>query len=244
MICLCLCIALLATLVSGCGSAGTNAPRQTQQINEGTSKVETTAPLEGTTAPTEKPSEQPAALAPWKIAYLDYIENLEDEKSACAFRLVHVDSDSIPELFISGSCEAAGSTICSYKNGQVIVEHLRRLHGAYYLPKTGLVYNSNGNMGLYATEISRLSGSGFTLLFSASQEEAVREYVDKNGNYQVELSYKYYLYDDDEEIEVTEEAFYAAQAEIFDIDAAQPLHPYDDSDIYTYGAIREHITNW
>ena len=211
---------------------------------ETTKQTEATTPVESTIAPTVAPNEPTTSLAPWKTAYLNYIEELQDEKAFSAYRLVHVDSDGIPELFISGSCEAAGSIICSYKNGKVIDTHLRRLYGAYYLPESGLVYNCNGNMGYYTTDIYRLSGNGFTLLFNASQEEYIQEYVDEDGNYQVESLYKYYLYDGDTKTEVTEEAFNAARTEIFDVETAKPLHPYDDSGLYTYDAFIKHITNW
>ncbi len=140
-------------------------------------------------------------VAPWKTAYLNYIESLGTEKTYSEYTLVYIDSDDIPELFISGSCEASGCTVCSYKSGKVADTYLNRLGGASYIPRQGLVYNFNGNMGYYTVTIYSLSDCGFELLFSATQEESC--YINEDGEYEC----TYYINLDNTKVEVTEEEF-------------------------------------
>lgn len=176
----------------------------------------------------------------WKAAYLDYIETLEEEKTASNYSLVYLDRDGIPELFISGSCEASGSRVCSYQGGMLVTVHLRRLGGAYYILQSGLVYNCNGNMGYYSVEIYRLSMDGFTPVFSGLQEDSYETITDENGEDAYVIRSKYYITGEGADKEVTEEAFYAAQAAIFDFSESEDL----GYGIYDYSDIREQIEQW
>ena len=181
---LCLCSALV---LAACGKVENKAPAEddTKQPstditdeptipNEPEQPTEPEQPIEPE-QPTEpeKPTEPeiPDNLEPWKIAYLNYLNNLKDIKEECKFRLVYIDSDGIPELFVSGSCSAAGSRVCSYKNGQATEVVLNRKSGGTYIPKSGLLRNSNGNMGNYHTNIYRLTESGFISVLSVFEEE-------------------------------------------------------------------------
>lgn len=180
------------------------------------------------------------ADTPWKTAYLNYIENLAAEKTASSYDLIYVDSDNIPELFISGSCEAAGSQVCSYKDGTIASIYLMRLGCVRYIPKSSLVYNSNGNMDHYYTEIYSLSESGFTLLFFGMQEDSYEEIVKEGGDFEYKCHSKYYITKADTTTEVAEDAYRAAQAEIFDSSIAEGL----GYGTYDYSAILKQIANW
>lgn len=179
-------------------------------------------------------------LEPWKTAYLRYIESLGDEKTYCQYSLAYVDSDDIPELFISGGCEASGSRVCSYKAGKVVDTYLRRLGGVLYIPQSGLVYNFNGNMGYYSAEIYRLSNVGFTSLFYGLQEDSYEEILNELGEYEYVTLSKYYITEEDTSTQVTEEAFYAAQSEIFDFSISEGF----GYGAYDYTTILKQIKDW
>lgn len=181
-------------------------------------------------------------LAPWQAAYLDYLDTLGSAKKFFEYRLVYVDSDEIPELFISGACEADGSIICSYQGGEVVSTYLRRLGGASYIPYSGLVHNCNGNMGYYTTDIYRLTDSGFVSLFWGAEEESHETVTNEAGQEETVFHSKFYI--GAEETEVSEEEYLAAQAEIFDSTAAERLYIYNDSKMLSYTTVRERIRNW
>jgi hypothetical protein len=173
----------------------------------------------------------------WKMAYLKYIFDLENAGGRYTYNLVNVDADGIPELFVHGGCEADGSMICAYKNGQVVEQHLRRLGGASYIPGSGLVRNCNGNMGNYSTDIYRLGSNGFIELFHGLQEDSYEEIVNEFGEYEYITISRFYISNGSE---VTEEAFLAAQSEIFDFGAAEAFG-YEGS---SSNKIERQIRNW
>ncbi len=166
----------------------------------------------------------------WKTGYLDFLKANKDEY--VSFALVYVDNDNIPELYLSGNCEAAGDMVCSYKSGKVVKVHLNRTHGGSYIKKGGLVLNINGNMGYYYANVYKLTASGFTNIFSGSQEERIVDTED--GNFDIE--YDFII----GETIVTEEEYYAAIKAVFNYDIEQPLHENEVS----YNTIRQQINNF
>ena len=121
----------------------------------------------------------------WKTAYLNFIESKKD--SHISFALVYIDDDDIPELYLRGICEAEGDSICSYKNGAVIEQSLKRVGGGRYVEKSGAVINQNGNMGYCYTHVYKLTSDGFALTFSALSVENVEHL----GNNEYNISYEY-----------------------------------------------------
>ena len=108
----------------------------------------------------------------WKTAYLDFIESRESEYDFdYRYALVYVDNDDIPELYAMGVCEADGDLICSYKNGNVIEQHLGRRLGGKYVERSGIVINQNGHMGKYYDNVYKLDQTGFSLILNASYSE-------------------------------------------------------------------------
>lgn len=103
----------------------------------------------------------------WKNAYLDYIANTDnsDPSRYNSYSLIYIDGDDIPELYLEGTCEAYGTTICTYSGGTVRDIKLLRLWGASYIPKTGLFKNSNGNMGSYEDVVYKLQNGSFELIY-------------------------------------------------------------------------------
>ena len=107
----------------------------------------------------------------WKTAYLNFLEQKKD--SHLSYALVYVDGDDIPELYLSGICEAEGDSICSYINGTVIEQPLHRIGGGWYIEKSGTVFNRNGHMGYIYTHVYKLNENGFALTFEALSVERV-----------------------------------------------------------------------
>ena len=115
-----------------------------------------------TDTPNESPMLTVDTIAPqtstdYKQAYLDFLKDEKD--SHRSFALVYLDDDNIPELYLMGACEAEGDMICSFKNGVVVYEYLKRTGGGKYIERGGSVINQNGNMGRCYTDVYKLGVS-------------------------------------------------------------------------------------
>lgn len=217
------------TLLPGCIE---RSPIQNSETGSTTitTATESTTTTTTTTAPTQQP---------WKTAYLNYIKKI-DPNEFTEFRLVYVDNDPVPELFASGSCEAAGSLVCTYYNGSLETVHLNRLGGCSYIPKSGLVYNFNGNMGYYNATVYRLSNGKFTQLFDGMEIVEVRDTTDENGDFVYEEVPTYSIKDRN----VTEEEFWNAITAVFDINRSQALYEYNSKIMHSRRSIQNVIKNW
>ena len=121
----------------------------------------------------------------YKEAYLDFLKDKKD--SHRAFALVFIDGDEIPELYMSGVCEADGDVICTLRNGVVTLQHLSRNGGGKYVEKSGNIINRNGHMGYYYDHAYKLDENGFTKTLDASY---IERYVHiRNDEYDVYCEY-------------------------------------------------------
>ncbi len=165
-------------------------------------------------------TEEPA-VPQWKTAYLDFLESRKNVH--LSYALVYIDGDDIPELYLSGDCEATGDGVCSYKNGTVVEQRLGRIGGGSYIEKGGNFINQNGNMGCYYTDVYKLTENGFTQTFNALLIEHVVNL--ENGEY--DLIYEYSI----EGNPVNEDEYYAAVNAAFDFTRSVRLYentvPYD-----------------
>lgn len=96
---------------------------------------------------------------------------------------IYLDNDSIPELMLYGNCRAVGCRILSVQNDTVIEETLGPEN--CYIPKSGLLYSHNGNMGYYDDYILYLN-HGFSSAIELADEidfGKVDEIREKTGNY-------------------------------------------------------------
>ncbi len=141
---------------------------------------------------TESQTDNEAENNEWKYAYLNYIELMESKNDfGYYYSLAYVDADNIPELYVMGTSEAEGDTVCSYKNGSVIEQHVKRSLGASYIERSGIFINQNGNMGCCYTDVYKLDENGFTRTFYAF----MREYVISSTGDDYELGYEYSVKD-------------------------------------------------
>lgn len=170
------------------------------------------------------------ATSEWKTAYLEFIES--NNGAYTSFGLVFVDDDDIPELYMSGVCEADGDRICSYKNGTVVDAYMNRKGGGKYVERGGTVINQNGHMGRCYTTVYKLDENGFTKTFSALSVE----HYEHLGNEEYEITYEYSI----EGQPVTEEAYNAAVSAAFDF--AQGVQVYDNA--VSYDEIKQQIENF
>ena len=200
----------------------------------------TTEPKPANPKPTEPTPTEPAPTQPkptepqlqdWRTAYLDFLENAKEYHSA--FALEYVDGDDIPELYLNGNDEATGDAICTYKNGEVIEQRLNRTWGGSYIPREGLVKNTNGNMGYYTTEIYRLTDSGFVVIWNGLEEHELVPPANENDEPTFVITYSI------GNQTVGESEYYAAIEAEYDTVRAMDFH----KNAIPYDAVRQQILN-
>ncbi len=169
-------------------------------------------------------------LPQWKTAYLDFLSAKKDSHQSYA--LVFVDSDMVPELYLSGTAEAIGDSICTYKNGVVVEQQLSRTGGGWYIEKNGKIINQNGNMGQYYTHVYRLEEGTFTLTFRALESECMEHL--ENDEYR-----RYYEYSIGD-APVSEADYKAAVEAAFDFKYAMRL----DQNAVDYYTMRQQIIDF
>lgn len=140
---------------------------------ESSSTAESSASIPDSTAPPESSSttelsESEAQNEQWKTAYISYIESLHSDEWQ-NFKLINLDGDSIPELYVEGSTTAQGNFICTYSNGQIVSENLGA-GSTYYLDGGNRLHVHSGNMGLYFDTIYSIQNGAFIQLHSGEFE--------------------------------------------------------------------------
>ena len=187
----------------------TNAVKESEQKTDNTIPPSETKEETAADTKADETEGQPVE-GDWKKAYLDYIESVKN--SHYYYALVYIDGDDIPELYVSGDCEATGDGVCSYKNGKVVEQRLNRIGGGRYIEKGGLLINRNGNMGACYTNVYKLTEDGFINTFSAFSGE----YAEPSENDDVKLHYEYSV----EGVAVGEDEHNAAVEKAFDSEKA------------------------
>ena len=162
-------------------------------------------------------------LADCEKAYLEFLK--DKKESYRLFSLVYIDNDDIPELYLSGVCEAEGDMICSYKNGVVVYQHLSRTGGGKYVERSGNIINQNGHMGRYYDNVYTLSENGFSQILNARYTERY-EHI---GNEEYNIYCEYFIGD----ILVSEADYNTAVSSAFDLSKAVRF----DANAVSYNAI-------
>ena len=219
---LCVCLVSLALLLCACQVAADNSGEASTTTLPKPNMQETPSETNQT--------DNKATTSEWKTAYLEFIE--KNNGAYTSFALVFVDDDDIPELYMSGVCEAEGDRICSYKNGTVVDAYMNRRGGGKYVAREGTVINQNGHMGRCYTTVYRLDENGFTPILSALSVE----HYEHLGNEEYEITYEYSI----EGQAASEEEYTAAINASFD--HANALTFYESA--VSYDAIKQQITNW
>lgn len=164
----------------------------------------------------------------WEEAYIDFINKMHVAESVTDdwdYSLIYVDNDEIPELFLYMGGMASGEMIVSFYDGTIGTMNRSR-SGMQYIEYGGLLYNGNGNTGLYPCNVYMLEKG----VFSEIGTGWYSEYFDEQGNFE----YVYFW----EDCAVTEAAFEASVDEL--IDRSKCIEP---PFIYTENEILDLLTS-
>ena len=123
---------------------------------------------------------------PWMATYLDYLKTDSlpcDLESYRRWGLAYIDDDEIPELVLTGNCEACGKAILTQHNG-VVTQWYSWRNGVEYAPRNGLIRNNDGSMGHYYDRYIRLEKGVFAeyLIHEEYLEGAPRSFTILNSD--------------------------------------------------------------
>ena len=107
----------------------------------------------------------------WKSAYLNYIETntqIEDPEKGThreIYKLLDLNGDGVPELYINFGSTAGGDAILSYFNGEIVEQKMYN-YGFRYIEGANLFRDFGGHMDEYYDKIYTLENGNFVLLYS------------------------------------------------------------------------------
>ncbi|OUP84200.1 hypothetical protein B5F07_08675 [Lachnoclostridium sp. An169] len=163
----------------------------------------------------------------WKTEYLNYIEEHGKKYDSLTgsyrelYKLVNINNDNIPELYICYGSIADGDVICSYHEGKVI-EQSMYVSGFSYLEGRNLFCDSGGHMDAYHDIVYCMENGEFRRIcygdYGAEDNSNVQ--YDSNG-YPI---YKYYW--NGTEVS-SEEEYMRLLNEVYDIEQASS--PFDNT---------------
>ncbi len=100
------------------------------------------------------------------------------------WELIYVDSDDIPELVLSGDCEASGSVLFSIYNGKIYKSYLSL--GFSYIPYKNRVLDGRGmHMGIDSRAVEKLIQGKLVVILSVSMESNYSEDGEQSLTYRV-----------------------------------------------------------
>mgnify|MGYP000758758228 FL=1 len=122
----------------------------------------------------------------WKSAYLNYIETntqIEDPEKGThreIYKLLDLNGDGLPELYINFGSTAGGDAILSYFNGEIVEQKMYN-YGFRYIEGANLFRDFGGHMDEYYDKIYTLENGNFVLLYSGeygAEDNSKVEYGD------------------------------------------------------------------
>ena len=122
----------------------------------------------------------------WKSVYLNYIETntqIEDPEKGThreIYKLLDLNEDGVPELYINFGSTAGGDAILSYFNGEIVEQKMDN-YGFRYIEGANLFRDSGGHMDEYYDKIYTLENGNFVLLYSGeygAEDNSKVEYGD------------------------------------------------------------------
>lgn len=215
-------IVIIGSLLMGCG--------QTISVDK-TNKV-ASLEVEILDSVVQEEIEEPLDIYPteWSQAYIDFLNNSWGERDIyeeCVLSLIYLDDNDIPELFISGSCEASGEIIITYTDSGVKTQQLDRI-GSKYIPRSGIIYTHTGNMDYYPLTITKLEDGHFSVLATGLQYVSDEEWQ-KRWNSEGDYDETIYTYEWECQV-VSEDVFNSKITEIVNIDDLEypPAYSYSE----------------
>ena len=119
----------------------------------------------------------------WKQAYIDYINEHRDQPMADDFlyKLVDINGDAIPELYVNYGTTAAGDAICTYAEGSVVEQSMWN-YGFSYLEGQNRFRNAGGHMDVYYDKIYTIENGQFVLLCQGNYGASDNTHVSLDSN--------------------------------------------------------------
>ena len=101
----------------------------------------------------------------WKQSYIDYIDarRVQDPSDNVIYKLVDIDGNEIPELYINFGSTAGGDVICSFYDGNVIEQTMWNF-GFSYIEGQNIFRDLGGHMDYYYDKIYAIQNGEFVLL--------------------------------------------------------------------------------
>ena len=124
--------------------------------------------------------------------------------------------------------------VCSFKNGTVTMQQLKRTCGGKYIERSGDMINQNGNMGRCYTNVYKLNETGFIETFNALSIEYA-EYIGGKGSEEYRFIYEYFVGD----APVSESEYHDAVNSAFDFSRATRF----DENAVSYEEIVQQLQN-
>lgn len=171
----------------------------------------------------------------WKEAYINYVNehgNIYDSfgHTMEIYKLVNINNDSIPELYINFGTTAGGDVICTYYDGKVVEQPMWN-YGFSYMEGQNIFRDAGGHMDVYHDKIYSIENGQFVLLHEGNYGAADNAHIqfDSDGN----PIYNYYW----DGTEVSSETEYMNLLnEVYN--AQQAITPFDgaeyDSETWRY----------
>lgn len=168
--------------------------------------------LNGEKSTSNIPSEQ------WKQEYINYIA----DQNFLASKLININGDAIPELYIDYNSYAEGGVVCSYVNGELIEQHVYN-GGLSYIEGENLFRSSGGHMDGYYDDIYTMQDGMFVRLYSGTYG------AENNANVQLDASgmpiYQYFW--NGTQVS-SEEEYMNLLNQVFNTE--QAISPYDNTE--------------
>lgn len=125
----------------------------------------------------------------WKSAYMDFINEQDpcydsfDGMRIETYKLIDINGDEIPELYINYGSTAGGEMVCTYANGKVRYEWLW-VDGLSYLEGKNIFMDSGGHMDVYYDAVYTIENGTIKELHRGEYGAADNSRVqyDSNGN--------------------------------------------------------------
>ena len=164
----------------------------------------------------------------WKQVYIDFLNNMYREPDLLSgeyreiYKLVDINGDDIPELYINGGTTASGDILCSYYNGEVITQWMWN-YGFSYIEGENLFCDSGGHMDGYYNKVYTIDNGTFVMVYDGEYGAKDNSHVQyDNAGLPI---YDYYA--NGTKVS-SEEEYRQALSEVYD--KSQAINPYADAE--------------
>ena len=166
----------------------------------------------------------------WKTAYIDFLNSMNRQYDSFSgkyleiYKLVNINGDGIPELYINMGSTASGDVLCNYYNGEVITQWMWN-YGFSYIEGANLFCDSGGHMDEYYDKVYTIENGRFVMVYDG-------EYGAKdNSDVQYDEGQPVYDYYANGTQVSSEEEYNMSLSGVYD--KSQAANPYSDAEYDT-----------